>query len=131
VKRATRGPDAEFGRGSIDGGEPTDLGCPDCRGVLTVQEASGYGLLTFRCGVGHTFSLESLMPLKEDQVEEALWSAVELYEELAMLHHYLAARSKAPSLVRREKSALALAKKLRAIVTMDRRAVIEIVQRRR
>ena len=57
----------------------TELGCPDCRGVLSVTIGPETGRLAFACRVGHRFSEHSLVSIKEDQLEDALWTAVELY----------------------------------------------------
>lgn len=78
-----------------DGGDAqalTDLGCPDCRGVLSVDDRGRAGFLSFRCRVGHAFSLESLVPFKEDQLEDALWTAVEVCDELVSIYEYVAAQ---------------------------------------
>jgi hypothetical protein len=48
--------------GQLEGampGEPADVVCPLCQGVLT-QTPSG-AFEHFRCHVGHTFSMESLV----------------------------------------------------------------------
>jgi hypothetical protein len=57
------------------------VSCPECRGSLGVRlERESH--LTFRCGIGHTFSLEELLASKEMRLEEALWTAVSAIEEL-------------------------------------------------
>src|SRR5688500_12337193 len=87
-----------FGR-EIEGesapGDLTDFGCPDCRGVLAVQELGKTGHLSFACRVGHTFSGESLSRVKEEQLEYSLWTAVEVFEEIVLLHRELASRERA------------------------------------
>jgi two-component system, chemotaxis family, protein-glutamate methylesterase/glutaminase len=88
-KDAPRAAPACFIRTGTDA-QLTDLGCPDCRGVLSVDARGPAHYLAFRCRVGHAFSLESLLPVKEDQLEESLWSAIEVCEELASLYSYLA-----------------------------------------
>jgi two-component system chemotaxis response regulator CheB len=70
--------------------ELTDLGCPDCRGVLAACRAGDAGLITFACRVGHAFSFQELVEAKEIQVEEALWMTVEIYDELSELYTRLA-----------------------------------------
>jgi two-component system, chemotaxis family, protein-glutamate methylesterase/glutaminase len=104
----------------------TDLGCPDCRGVLSVKVESETGLLVFTCLIGHRFSSDSLLPIKEDQVESALWSAVEGCEELVLLHRELGARAEqrgarelATRHHRRADRAQANADTLRALVADD------------
>ena len=42
--------------------------------------------------MGHAFSGESLPLAKEDELETALWTAVETCEELLLIHRELAAR---------------------------------------
>lgn len=74
-----------------DGGELTDLGCPDCSGVLAFRRLGGQ--LSFACTVGHTFSAESLVDAKEEEVEHSLWSAVETYLELIVIHRELASQA--------------------------------------
>ena len=79
---------AAFGRSK---GQPahaiaTDLGCSACRGVLYVSELGRSGWLSFRCRVGHAFSADSLLFAKEEQLEESLWSTVEVLEELLQLY---------------------------------------------
>jgi two-component system chemotaxis response regulator CheB len=93
VPRGKRGGLAPFGRKgqSQEGAWLTDLGCPDCRGVLAVVELPG-GQLSFACRVGHTFSGESLTVAKEDELETSLWTAVESLEEIVLLHLELAGR---------------------------------------
>ena len=93
VPRRTRGGLGPFGRRGekAEGADLTDIGCPDCRGVLAVEERSS-GQLAFFCRVGHAYSGQSLVVAKEDQLENALWSAVETYEEVAMLGREMAQR---------------------------------------
>ncbi|MEX2472016.1 MAG: hypothetical protein WEA34_07550 [Gemmatimonadota bacterium] len=66
-------------------GRLTDLGCPDCRGVLAVEVLGAHSHMHFTCHVGHAFSQESLMEAKEIQVEQALWSTIETYNEINLL----------------------------------------------
>jgi two-component system chemotaxis response regulator CheB len=138
-ERSARAVDSEpLGRAAVDDGALTDLGCPDCRGVLAVRKAGELGLVSFRCRVGHAFTAETLLPAKEDQVEEALWTAIELYGEVAMLHRWLAKRARATkqpalavSLERRGATAEDHAKKLRSIVGEDEPAEITSKAERR
>ncbi len=66
------------------------LTCPDCGGVL--WELDDGQLVHFRCHVGHTYSLESLVAEQDETVEHALWSAVRILKERAMLMDRLATR---------------------------------------
>lgn len=57
--------------------------CPDCSGHLWEMQEDG--LLRFRCRVGHRFSAESLMESKDEALEAALWTALNVLEENAAL----------------------------------------------
>jgi two-component system chemotaxis response regulator CheB len=64
----------------VELGQPdVELGCPSCHGKLTVSDVDDY--LTFRCHVGHAFSLQSLTAAQAEEVEAALWGAVRALEE--------------------------------------------------
>jgi hypothetical protein len=93
VPRGRRTGLAAFGRRGRDGAGAllADLGCPDCSGVLAIEELPG-GQLSFTCRIGHTFAGASLQIAKEEELETALWTAVETFEEVVMLHLELAAR---------------------------------------
>jgi hypothetical protein len=64
--------------------EVTGLSCPDCSGVLEV-EAGGASHLHFRCRIGHAYSLAGLLGIKEQILEDRLWTVVMTLEELATL----------------------------------------------
>jgi two-component system chemotaxis response regulator CheB len=64
---------------------PTVIGCPDCSGVLRVTGEGPQEHLHYTCVVGHSFSLNSLLEAKEDQVEQALWSIVSLLQHVGMI----------------------------------------------
>jgi two-component system chemotaxis response regulator CheB len=56
--------------------------------VLTEAQAGRYE--QYRCHVGHTFSLESLVREQGEQIERALWGAVRTLEESAALSERIA-----------------------------------------
>jgi two-component system chemotaxis response regulator CheB len=85
---------ARFGRG-LSAGALTDLGCPDCPGVLEVRPAGDRGYLTFACRVGHAYSAPSLIDAKESVLEDTLWSAVTRLDELVSLYEDFAPRTEA------------------------------------
>src|SRR5512147_2841771 len=62
----------------------TDLGCPDCSGVLALHEVGPSHYPTYACSVGHRFSSDDLTQAKEHQLETALWTAVETLGELRL-----------------------------------------------
>jgi len=128
IPRKQRPSSALFARksGTQVAGDLTDLGCPDCRGVLAVREEGRQGHLTFVCSIGHAYSGESLISSKEGQLEDTLWSAVELYQEVALLHHEISERMRADggrriadAYQRRAKRATALASDLREMIGRD------------
>lgn len=74
--------------------QPASLVCPECGGALSVKAEGDAEYLLFVCQVGHSYSATTLLPEKEERVEQVLWSAVYLVEELAdLLTDLAAARS--------------------------------------
>jgi two-component system chemotaxis response regulator CheB len=69
-------------------GLPADIVCPVCQGKLT--EVTLGGFRSFRCHVGHSFSLESVAAEQAEEVERALWASVRALEESATLAGQLA-----------------------------------------
>lgn len=63
----------------------TEIGCPDCSGVLSQFKDGDGPHLRFVCKVGHAYSLYSLLEAKEEQLEHALWSAISLFQHVEML----------------------------------------------
>jgi two-component system, chemotaxis family, protein-glutamate methylesterase/glutaminase len=58
---------------------PSSFSCPDCGGVLHVEEQ---GTVTrFVCRVGHAYSLENFAAAQDQRVEDALWFALRVIEE--------------------------------------------------
>jgi two-component system, chemotaxis family, protein-glutamate methylesterase/glutaminase len=72
-------------------GKPVGIVCPICSGALTETEIGLYE--HFRCHVGHSFSLASLVRTQGDQMERALWGAIRALEESAGLTEKLAGRA--------------------------------------
>ena len=66
---------------------PTILTCPDCGGVLF--EMPEKKPLHYRCHVGHVFSGDSLSSGQKAVLEEALWSAVRMFQERVCLWNRL------------------------------------------
>ena len=71
-------------------GAPAQVVCPLCQGVLT--EAQPGVFEHFRCHVGHSFSMESLVREQSESMERALWAAVRALEESATLSRRLSTR---------------------------------------
>jgi len=80
----SREPDAVVAQ--IEGrqpGAPAGLACPLCHGALQQTKAGEFE--HFRCHVGHTFTVESLLHGQNEDLERALWSAVRVLEESATM----------------------------------------------
>src|SRR5690348_14922737 len=69
-------------------GKISSYTCPDCHGPL--WEIQDGPLLRFRCRVGHAFTAESMFEGQVDNVEEALWMALNILEESEQLYTRLA-----------------------------------------
>ena len=84
-----------FSRPDREGGgrQLTDLGCPDCPGVLSASEEGNKGFLRFTCRIGHAFSAASLVEAQERELERCLWSAVVALEQIIALDQEVALRS--------------------------------------
>ena len=72
-------------------GRRTPYTCPACRGTL--WHIGTGDPLRFRCHTGHSFTTDALLAGQDEQLEEALWSAVRLLEEKANLYRHLASRA--------------------------------------
>jgi two-component system chemotaxis response regulator CheB len=64
-------------------GPPSVFTCPDCGGTLWEFEAGNQ--LRYRCHVGHLYTGDGLVQLKDYHLEQALWSAVRTLEEASAL----------------------------------------------
>lgn len=78
-------------------GDLIPLTCPECGGSLWEQDDGRQ--IRYRCHVGHAFNGESLLEYLSDEVESALWTALRVLEEHAILQERMAERSQAVQLV--------------------------------
>jgi two-component system, chemotaxis family, protein-glutamate methylesterase/glutaminase len=69
-------------------GERATVVCPECGGVLS--EHAEAGVLQWQCRVGHRYSPETLIDLQADDVEGALWAAIRVLADRAVLLHRMA-----------------------------------------
>jgi hypothetical protein len=53
--------------------------------VLQVETEGRDAILVFECRIGHTFDVPELLAAKEERLEEHLWAANTLLQELAAL----------------------------------------------
>ena len=69
---------------------PSGFTCPECHGALWETEEAK--MVQFRCRVGHSFTMESLLTERSTEVESALWTALTALEERIHLAQRLALR---------------------------------------
>jgi two-component system, chemotaxis family, protein-glutamate methylesterase/glutaminase len=69
-------------------GRPSPYSCPDCGGVLWAIEEGD--IVRYRCRVGHAYSPDTIYGAQQDEIEQALWSAVKTLEESARMARRLA-----------------------------------------
>lgn len=102
------------------GTQLAEITCPECNGSMTESETGGF--LRFRCHVGHSFSLDSLVSEQSAALEAALWAAIRSLEESAGMSRRIAARSDVQMAKRFEEKSAALlqhAEVLKGIVMSD------------
>lgn len=76
---------AELGR-ILDG--PAGLVCPDCGGALAVLTADQNGL---GCRSGHVWSTDALLDTTDEELQSALWTAVQSLDDKVELAERMAA----------------------------------------
>lgn len=76
-------------------GEPSRFACPECHGVLLRMK--GQSPMRFRCHTGHAYTAKSLTAAVHSGVEDALWTAVRVLEEAALLMEHLSTHDHAGS----------------------------------
>jgi two-component system chemotaxis response regulator CheB len=65
-------------------GRPTSFVCPECGGPLQAKEDEP-GKKRYRCLVGHSWSQKSLLSNSDDALEVAMWAAIRLFRQRAMI----------------------------------------------
>ena len=73
-------------------GELSHFTCPECSGPL--YEIQSGDLVRFRCRVGHAYTAESALDEKAEELEQALYVALNTLEENALMADRLATRSR-------------------------------------
>jgi two-component system chemotaxis response regulator CheB len=71
-------------------GEMVAFSCPDCGGTLWETEAGG--TTSYRCRVGHAYTLNNLVARQGETVERALWTAYRALEERSAMTRRVARR---------------------------------------
>ena len=70
--------------------EASGFTCPECDGSLWQNEDGG--VLTYECRVQHKYTFDTLLAAKAQEVEAAVWAAINALEERAALLRKNAAR---------------------------------------
>jgi len=93
VDRAEKMIDADLAaqQSNARAGMVSTYSCPDCGGVL--WQTSSDAPLTFACHTGHRWAADSLIVQKTDSLEAALFEAVRLLKEKAMLLRQVAGKA--------------------------------------
>lgn len=71
-------------------GEMVAFSCPDCSGTLWETEAGGTA--SYRCRVGHAYTLNNLVARQGETVERVLWVAYRALEERSAMSRRVARR---------------------------------------
>ncbi|NUR76208.1 MAG: chemotaxis protein CheB [Thermoleophilia bacterium] len=71
-------------------GEIAPFACPDCGGTLWEKEEGD--TMSYRCRVGHAFTMNSLIVRHVDTLERTLWAACRALEERATMSRRVARR---------------------------------------
>jgi two-component system chemotaxis response regulator CheB len=71
-------------------GELVPFSCPECGGTL--WETAAGDTVSYRCRVGHAYTLNHLLAQHGDTVERALWSAYRALEERAAMSRRVSRR---------------------------------------
>ncbi|GAA4958204.1 chemotaxis protein CheB [Actinoplanes utahensis] len=76
---------------TADRGQAVGLGCPDCGGGMYLVRT---GLAAhYVCHVGHSYSPQSLLAVRDDGIEGAIWTAVSALQEKVMVIEELVSQS--------------------------------------
>jgi len=64
------------------------LSCPDCGGVLHVENEGQHSFRLFVCQIDHRYSTRSLLHAKETKLERTLWSAHVLLKQMLIAYEH-------------------------------------------
>jgi two-component system chemotaxis response regulator CheB len=71
-------------------GRPVGLGCPECSGGMNAVQTGQ--ALHYVCHVGHSYSPQTLLATRTENIEAAVWTALSALQEKAMVLRELARR---------------------------------------
>lgn len=97
------------------------VSCPDCNGVLSIETSTGQPL-SFRCQIGHRYSMSSGIRAKEDQLEHTLRSAA---VQLTHLQHLYQLHLQDSDLIDSDRQQMT---RRLAEVTEQRRSILAVIE---
>ncbi|WP_447985874.1 hypothetical protein [Nitrospira sp. Nam74] len=65
---------------------PIKVNCPDCSGVISVDRDDQSGHLRYVCQIGHAYSVQEIAEAKEKQIENAVWTVLNLLEHAELIY---------------------------------------------
>lgn len=65
---------------------PIKVNCPDCSGVISLDREAESGHLRYVCQIGHAYSVEEIAVAKEEQIENAIWTVLNLLEHAELIY---------------------------------------------
>lgn len=65
---------------------PIKVNCPDCSGVISLDRDAESGHLRYACQIGHTYSVDEIAVAKEEQIENAIWTVLNLLEHAELIY---------------------------------------------
>jgi two-component system chemotaxis response regulator CheB len=75
----------------VHNGQPVGLGCPECGGGMSVVTTGR--ALHYVCHEGHSYSPETFLAARDDNIEAAVWTALSAMQEKVTVLEELAARA--------------------------------------
>jgi two-component system chemotaxis response regulator CheB len=75
----------------VQSGRPVGLGCPECSGGMS--EVTTGQALHYVCHVGHSYSPETFLAARDENIEAAAWTVVSAMQEKATVKEELAGRA--------------------------------------
>jgi two-component system chemotaxis response regulator CheB len=95
IERITQTAERDLAQQGKNGrpGQISAFTCPECGGALWQMDEQK--LVGFRCHVGHAYAAEVLLEEKSAALEAALWTAVRMFREKAVLARQMAGRARA------------------------------------
>ena len=103
-------------------GEQVPYNCPGCGGILWEVQKSK--TLRYRCHVGHSYTVESLLAEQSGKIEETLWITLRMLEERRNLLRAMKEKGKGPakSLAERQRDVETHIERIRQLLVKGQKA---------